>query len=190
MASLSQNTKAEPLALTLRPSVIIANPRQKMIGEQGTSHEAEFTKKLYFNSIDHPLQESFLDADTTACILSSLKEERPEPEKLRFEKPIVEEVDFAANSPIYNSMRVFLKLSSSLSFYLSIYLSFSQSLLSLRDRERADTKITFHHPHQHKKLFMDQHPNHWKNDLKPILFLPKKHRVNWGHSAPPLSAIL
>ena len=82
-----------------------------------------------------------------------------------------------------------IKLSLSISFYLNLS-------LSLRDRKRVETIITFdHHPH-HSKLFKDLRVDlyssvihHWNHLLKPILFLPCKHRVNWCHYSSPLSAI-
>ena len=75
---------------------------------------------------------------------------------------------------------------------VKLSLSISQSLnlsLSLRDRDRADTIITL--PPLFKDLRVDLYSSviHHCNLLKPILFLHRKHRVNWGHFSPPLSAI-
>ena len=90
---------------------------------------------------------------------------------------------------------VILSSSLYLSLYCSIFLSLNLSV-SLRDRDWADTIITFHyHPH-HSKLFKNLRvdlyssvKHYWNCLLKPILFLHWKHSVNWGHYLHPLSAI-
>ena len=70
------------------------------------------------------------------------------------EYPLVEE-DFwqvvkysPVKEAIYQRVLKTVQNCQALSFSQSLYLS-----LSLRDRDRADTIITFHHHHHHRKLF-------------------------------------
>ena len=66
-------------------------------------------------------------------------------------------VRFQRNSS--QASRFFIVISFSQAIFLSLFcqaLSISQTLnlsLSLRDRDRADTIISFHHHHHHQKLF-------------------------------------
>ena len=89
------------------------------------------------------------------------------------------------SSSLYLSSSLFI--SFSLYFFslpISLFISLNLSL-SLRDRDRADTIITFHHHHHHRKLFKcllgDLYSSvihHWNRQLKPYSFPLRKNRVN------------